>query len=263
MNNLKTIYQFAKYYHSKGLVPLPLVAPVGERDKYPCIEGWQQRTLASEFTAKQFTARNNIGILCGEASNILVLDIDNKKGGMDIYRRLLQEQGIVNESNLTLVQTTGSGGKHLVFKYHPQFGTSTEVIKFNNEPVGWDIRSNGGQIVVHPSLHPTTKLKYQFEGGIVDLDKRVQHMPMWLETILDCGGVVEHEGRLVADYERAIMLEQQRAARPQQRDVEHPPTEFNTLCRYVELLAKPRWENYTQWVKAWEFGTKPTVATRD
>jgi hypothetical protein len=214
----KTTYQYAKFYQSKGLVPLPLV-PKG---KFPSVEGWQQRNLNSEITAKAFAAKNNIGILCGEVSGIFVLDIDNKDRGVEIYNRLLLERGIA-ENDLTLVATTGSGGKHLFFKYNPQYGTSTGVIKFGGEPVGWDIRSNGGQVVVEPSEHPETKRQYKFEGDLETIVGRIQYLPMWLEDILDCGGVVDFEGRLVADYERAIEEENRRAQAPVERRAEYPP----------------------------------------
>ena len=82
----------------------------------------------------------NIGVRTGPESGIIVMDIDNEA--------LAKEAIGDKEIPETLMQETGSGGKHLIFAYPDR------PVKSCTKPIpGIDSRADGGYIVVPPSNH--------------------------------------------------------------------------------------------------------------
>lgn len=82
----------------------------------------------------------NVGVVTGPESGIIVMDIDDEA--------LAKEAIGDKEIPETLIQETGSGGKHLIFA-HPgkPVKSGTKIIP------GVDSRADGGYIVVPPSNH--------------------------------------------------------------------------------------------------------------
>lgn len=236
------VFEFAKFYHSNGLVPIP----IPHRGKGPKIDEWQKRTLETPITEREFTQNSNIGILCGEVSGVMVLDIDIKNRGLEIFNELLAQEDI-NEDSLTRVATTGSGGKHLFFQYNPAFSRcGTKVVSLNGVAIGWDIKSNTGQVVVEPSLHKDTAVKYEFNEVLDNFRASIKPMPDWLYTILDAGAMTDVGGYYLPDYEYNDKREQ---VRPQSRaDVKYDPTTIEDLEKFVSLLAVSRWSDYETWI---------------
>lgn len=87
----------------------------------------------------------NIGIRTGAISNLVVLDLDAKHGGMDTIKDLEATHGPLP---VTLTALTPSGGKHLAFQ-HPGFvvGNNAGIIG-----PGVDIRGDNGYIAAAPSM---------------------------------------------------------------------------------------------------------------
>ena len=56
----------------------------------------------------------NVGLITGKKSGIFVLDVDLNKGGEHSLNDLQDSYG---ESSPTLTAISGSGGRHLIFKY--------------------------------------------------------------------------------------------------------------------------------------------------
>jgi hypothetical protein len=99
-----------------------------------------------------------------------VLDVDPKNGGDKSLAGLTDKHGSLP---LTPTARTGSGGFHHWFK-------GSGKCKADKKS-GLDIRSNGGYVVVPPSLHPTGN-RYEW---INDLRTPMAEAPAWLiETIL-------------------------------------------------------------------------------
>lgn len=90
----------------------------------------------------------NWGLACGVASNILVIDIDPSKGGQSSFEEFQQKLPAATPD--TLVQSTGGGGRHLVYRL-------PDGVDGIGNPTDWlpgvDIRGNNGHIVAEPSLH--------------------------------------------------------------------------------------------------------------
>ncbi len=87
----------------------------------------------------------NVGIVTGEVSGIIVLDIDGEKG-----LRSLESVGLPFEDlPVSPTVNTGGGGKHIYYRYpeDENFQTKAGVLP------KVDIRGKGGFVVAPPSMH--------------------------------------------------------------------------------------------------------------
>ena len=128
------------------------VIPLGPRSKVPRIRRWQEKGTCDTRTIRGwFTGRpdDNLGLLTG--GGLVVLDVDAGTGGFESFARLTEERGLLPE---TALAETGSGGMHLLFRVEGQVGNRTGILP------GLDLRGDGGQIVVAPSVHPRTGRPY-------------------------------------------------------------------------------------------------------
>jgi hypothetical protein len=114
----------------------------------------------------------NIGILTGEPSGLVVLDVDPAKGGEESLAALERTYGPLPKTVETI---TGGGGRHLLFN-HPgvRIKSSTGVLA-----PGLDIRADGGYIVAPPSLHLSGRL-YTLEAEHSLDEMALAPMPDWL-----------------------------------------------------------------------------------
>ena len=86
----------------------------------------------------------NIGIATGKLSNITVVDVDVKTGGLESWQKICEAYEIPD----TFTVNTGGGGFHLYFKYQPGIKTGTNLLG-----AGIDIRNDGGYVIAPPSIH--------------------------------------------------------------------------------------------------------------
>ncbi len=118
----------------------------------------------------------NVGVVTGEASGIIVLDVDSYKGGMESLSGLWLGQPTENIPQAL----TGGGGRHLFFR-HPSAGR-----KVGNRcefMPGLDIRGDGGYIVAPPSNHASGR---SYEWNSFSMPSREELAdPKALLTILD------------------------------------------------------------------------------
>jgi hypothetical protein len=130
----------------------------------------------------------NVGIATGDGS-FDVLDIDLKGDGPDTLAELEAEHGALPS---TIEQITGSGGRQVMFS---PCGKLTNAVKFAS---GLDIRTNGGFVVVPPSLHSSGNL-YEWEVSS-DPANGVQLAPVppWL---LDIAANSNGKGHLTFDLD--------------------------------------------------------------
>ena len=97
--------------------------------------------------------RYNIGLLAG-ASDLLILDIDEKNDGIKEYNEYLK----TNEPPNTMTQKTPNNGLHLIFKASSKNYTEEQKELINRlkntrgyRGKGLDVRKNNGYIVFSPS----------------------------------------------------------------------------------------------------------------
>lgn len=138
----------------------------------------------------------NIGIVTGNASGFVVLDVDLKSHGEKSLTYLESDYALLPE---TLESITGSGGSHYLFTY-PDISIKNSASSIAQ---GLDIRSDGGYIVAPPSLHKSGK-RYQWKN-----DCDLTTMPDWLlqlatETSQASGEFVN--GECIPEGQRNITL---------------------------------------------------------
>lgn len=112
--------------------------PIGSWKEY------QQRHASEEEVRSWFRKHPhaNVGIVTGEISGLVVLDIDGKEG--------LENLAALNfEIPETFMVETGGGGQHHYFAYPPG-GLSNSASKIAPKV---DIRADGGFVVAPPSMH--------------------------------------------------------------------------------------------------------------
>ncbi len=145
------------------------------KGKHPIMSGWQELTTINKDTITTWWSKYplaNIGIPTGEKSDWLVLDIDTKYEG-DKSLEVLEM--LYEDLPATITAITGSGGQHRIFKYPKGIKVPNSV---SFQP-GLDIRSEGGLIVVAPSIHISGKC-YRWLEGYSPFDREAVEVPQWL-----------------------------------------------------------------------------------
>jgi P4 family phage/plasmid primase-like protien len=151
---------------SFGFVPVPLIG------KRPKVSNWTARTLQEAQSG--FSPGDNVGVLTGPPSNILVVDVDLQQRGLEVWNSWISAHG----DPQTPCVRTGSGGLHYYFKYQDGFRSTSKVVKIGDEVVGIDIKTDGGQVVYPGSIHPDTKKRYEWIRSPSEFSP--QPVPLWL-----------------------------------------------------------------------------------
>jgi len=119
----------------------PPDAKVNSPGKQPVDAGWQKVITPPDDSALKTWFGNgnpngyNIGLLCGEASDIIVIDLD----------RMIYADIFAGVKTLRSTRTTGRG--HVFFKFHPRLKAS----KHHN--LGIEVLSTGNNVILPPSRH--------------------------------------------------------------------------------------------------------------
>ena len=168
----------ARRYLARGWSLLPLRS----HDKRPLVawEPLQSSHPSAEQVADWFGRwpDANIGIVTGEISNLIVLDIDPKHGGDASLDRLERQFG---QLPATIEVTTGGGGHHFYFA-HP----GGLIRSRTGLAQGVDLRGDGGYIVAPPSIHPSGH-PYLWAVGHSPEDVALAALPRWI--LLESGGI--------------------------------------------------------------------------
>jgi hypothetical protein len=155
--------QFAQWYARRGWPVLALHTPVdgkcscgkecGTPGKHPrwhdpdLPHGVKSATNNKHIIERWWTRwpAANVGVATGKQSfDVLDIDIDEKVSGLETLADFQLKHGPLPE---TVEQITGGGGRQLFFEY------SGEVANRVRFAPGLDTRSDGGLVVVPPSLH--------------------------------------------------------------------------------------------------------------
>ena len=118
----------------------------------------------------------NILVPTSERTGIFVLDIDPGHGGSETLEKLEAEYGSLP---VTQEQTTGSGGRHLLFNHPgPVFRNTAGKLG-----PGIDTRGEGGYIIAAPSNHVSGKC-YRWREGRKPNQVPAAAAPEWLLELL-------------------------------------------------------------------------------
>jgi hypothetical protein len=120
----------------------------------------------------------NIGVACGTASGIVVVDVDPRNCGTASLTSLAANGRVLPSAPR---QRTGNGGWHYLLRADPSIGGS----KGRLGP-GIDIKSTGGYIVAAPSwIHASKDGRggaYRWE--VSPFEVAPPRMPVWMTTLL-------------------------------------------------------------------------------
>ncbi len=151
----------------------PAKHPVGRLVPRGALQAVKDTRQVTEWFAG---TRHNIGIATGEASNLIVLDIDPRHGGDATLACFERLQGKLPP---TVRFKTGGGGQHILFR-HPGGYIPNSAGKIGP---GVDVRADGGYIVAPPSEHISGG-RYEVDGRFGFDITRIADMPEILKAVV-------------------------------------------------------------------------------
>lgn len=170
---------FALHYAACGL----RVLPIKPGTKRPPMREWVSAAttdpdIITNWYTEPLYRDHGVGLAMGrqpDDRNIFALDVDEHSvghSGVETLSDLQAEHGNLPD---TVCSITGSGGLHLLF-------TAPAGIEVRNGIAGdgLDVRGEGGQIVVAPSVHPVTGRQYEWEDTFAPWDRAIAEAPTWL-----------------------------------------------------------------------------------
>ncbi len=151
--------------------------------KRPLICDWvKQASNKKEVIDSWFSIfpNSNFGVLTGQKSGIVVIDIDPKNGGMQSLENLQKKYGKL--PNTVCCLTGGQG-------YHYYFDTGNISIRTSAGRLGpgIDIRGEGGQAVIPPSTHKSGN-QYQWDKNRSPFELHPSPLPKWILDFSDGPG---------------------------------------------------------------------------
>lgn len=164
-------------YSKRGWVIHPLSSPKdGESSpgKRPLIVGWTTIKETPSDIEKYLKKGCNIGLVCGKASNLEIIDFDSELFIPDLMNGC-------EFKTLGSYRTVGRG--HLYFKYNPSVPAS------KHHDLGIEILSDGSNVVLPTSIHKTGDV-YKWK------DPEVQVIEMPLKFIDNLNTLFEREAKL-------------------------------------------------------------------
>ena len=152
--------------------PDVVYTPIDVTSKIPLIKDWQRfsQVLPTLKEAERWWGmwpKANIGGPTGPLWGV-ALDIDPRHGGYD------ELDSRAHKIPHTVTNLTGGGGAHYLFR-HPGFQVVNHVALLR----GVDVRGDGGQIVLPPSVHESGK-EYAWEQSSRPDQVRLAPLPEWL-----------------------------------------------------------------------------------
>lgn len=151
--------------------------------KHPSWAGWRDKPITSGLGVDMWWEKNpraNIGIATGEASGIVVVDIDPRNGGVDSWGKICRKYG---KPGPTPASVTGGGGRHIIFA-HP---SDLTIKSASGYMPGIDIKADGGMVVAPPSMH-TCGERYAWHHKAHPRDLGIAPMPDWVNTYVRLNG---------------------------------------------------------------------------
>lgn len=150
------------------------ILPIKPHAKLPLTSHGVKDAIADEATVRDWWTQwpdANIGIATGEASGLLVLDVDPRHGGSESLASLATDPATTS----TLTVNTGGGGQHLYYRFS---GGASIGCPVGIEP-GLDVRGTGGYIIAAPSVHESQNRYLVASGWPPDTDL-ITDAPDWL-----------------------------------------------------------------------------------
>jgi len=181
LNRKEELLTYARLAQSYGFVPIPI------KGKIPRFKNWQNirfnpadpdkniRRIDHLYNAKM---ADNLGIVTGEASGVVVLDVDYQS--VPWFQELVRLNGGLPE---TFTVLTGNNGLHVYFQWEPRVAHLGNLNKILGQNI--DFRTTGGQAIFPGSIGERTGQMYAVMSGYTERGPMIAEMPDWLLGLLD------------------------------------------------------------------------------
>ena len=175
--------------HALALAALGLrVLPIKPGEKYPPMQSWQNAATTDAETIRNWYLGlyrdHGVGLAMGtqpDGRNIFALDVDLHHPEADGYDTLNALERKHDEPLPdTVVSITGSGGQHQLYDSGAMIVTNGSAARLGP---GLDIRGQGGQIVVAPTIHPNGH-PYVWETTFAPWERKIVSAPAWFLDLL-------------------------------------------------------------------------------
>jgi putative DNA primase/helicase len=148
--------------------------------KHPFSNKWQEVGEKNpehvRAWSKAFKAEVNYGVITGQLSGVVVLDIDPRHGGQDSLDNLMVKHGKLPDTAQVI---TGSGGSHYYFKSSGYLKNGTNI----GGNSGVDFRGDGGFVVAPGSRHASGGT-YEWEASSHPSESGFAPLPDWLHKLI-------------------------------------------------------------------------------
>ena len=132
----------------------------------------------------------SIAMAHGGQSGFCAVDLDTKDADglanlADLQMAYGEYQDGEGQDLQTLMASTPSGGRHLIFKYHPEIISNSEFSYPGIDTRGGLKKNpveNGGITFVEPSKKPKGGGTYRWDENVLE----IREMPEWLVDVLKC-----------------------------------------------------------------------------
>lgn len=152
----------------------------GDKGKHPRTKRGVRDASVDESTIRTWWTdwpNANIALATGAESGVVAVDVDPRHGGDVTLANLERDHAPIPP---TVEGATGGGGRHIIFQ-HPGPGLlrNQQNRKNGQEPDGIDLKTDGGYIVLPPSLHKSDR-RYEWALGRSPDEIALAPMPEWL-----------------------------------------------------------------------------------
>lgn len=188
--SLVDVNDFIDFYHDKGWILHPLDG------KKPEINNWQHFKKSVPKIEDYIKSGKNLGLVCGEASTVTVLDFDS----------LLFYDYVFPDGSNTLESQRTNNRKHVFVTYDDKLKTR------QNNIIGIDIRNAGGNIVLPPSVHasgdiyrwinPKVPVRSLTDDEIQRINKLYKLSKKVQKKVCQCGSCFETLFHKINDIEK-------------------------------------------------------------
>ena len=172
-----TMLEAALSLAARGFRVVPLHDP-GPKGKRPRINDWAIAATTDPATIAGWWTKwphANVGGAMGGPERIVAIDVDGE-AGLATWAAFI-DAGLLPHQTLESVSGSGNGG-HLFFRLAPHHdpGRIRNSIKFRP---GLDVRAEGGQVVLPPSVHESGR-EYRW----ADTSIEISILPDWLYDMI-------------------------------------------------------------------------------
>lgn len=192
----------APAYWAKGLPVIPLA----QRDKRPVVNTWQffadrMPTLAEQNHWLNAYAAGNIGLVLGQQSGMIMLDVDTEE------QRLQQ---VINECLQCFPSPwVRVGSKGMVLAYKQPIGQTLKTFRIRRTDAPKDSASvieglsSRTQVVLPPSIHPKGMI-YGENCSLLDCMDELPHLPYEIEKVLRAALIEEGVSLSQSGYTKLV-----------------------------------------------------------